>query len=126
MKTTYTITTNAYGSPYQALTESQVAESACIGNVHSTYELDADLPTLTGSEKQVEWAGRIRYCAIQSCLIKLAEVRGTQEFADLVSLALQRATDASWWIDNRDVTLQTLVKEYVLEEWTEAAKKAVK
>lgn len=60
-------------------------------------------PELTGSEKQVSWANRIRDERINELIKKNAEVKGKKH--DRISAAIQillNNTRASWWIDNRD------------------------
>lgn len=60
-------------------------------------------PELTGSEKQVSWANRIRDERISELIKKNAKEKGKNH--DRISAAIQillQNTRASWWIDNRD------------------------
>lgn len=62
------------------------------------------LPELTGSEKQIGWAEKIRLDAVNQFNGEF--LRGTGEsaketFAEVMDYVLQNRTAASWWIDNR-------------------------
>ncbi|NOK05798.1 MULTISPECIES: hypothetical protein [Myxococcus] len=73
--------------------------------------LELELPELTGSPKQVEWAVRERRALILSVLERLAARPGLKHLAahpaekelalTCVRDAAQRLTAASWWTDHR-------------------------
>lgn len=59
-----------------------------------------DFPALTGSQKQIEWAEKIRAKAVEIIMIGIADDGDaiTAAVADLIAAQ----TKAAWWIDNRD------------------------
>ena len=73
---------------------------------------DANLPELTGSEKQIAWATDIRakaapvIAAMQARIKEHAKKSPNQTAAMQIVLDELRAqTSAKWWIDNRDVAI---------------------
>lgn len=78
------------------------------------------LPALTGSAKQVEWAQRIRIEGLKAVDQFVADTRVRAEKAGQVAafeaqiapmIAKVRAqTSASWWIDNRGLNGQSLLR----------------
>lgn len=63
------------------------------------------LPALTGSEKQVAWASKIRSAALSELLDWLTtSIKPEQRDIGkaCISAFAQANTDASWWIDRRD------------------------
>lgn len=78
------------------------------------------LPELTGSEKQINWAKRIRVEKIAD-LEKLFDSWASQRTAAnsaqidaVVSSVIEfvrKQTSAAWWIDNRELNNKKLVKE---------------
>ena len=66
-----------------------------------------DLPDLSGSEKQIAWARKIRASLLADILHEISQARRATEAqrssrrAQVMEGALFR-TEASWWIDNRD------------------------
>ena len=69
----------------------------------------AGLPDLTGSEKQVNWAVKIR----NDILDKFNNVASpAPEYAKFMSW-LKSQTEARWWIDRRDVMMRSIVKEWM-------------
>ncbi|GEO26855.1 hypothetical protein AAC03nite_26400 [Alicyclobacillus acidoterrestris] len=64
------------------------------------------LPTLTGTDKQVQWAKKIRVDAINYVRNKVSRANNTQEQKDeVIKVFLELChskTDSKWWIDNRD------------------------
>lgn len=94
----------------------------------------ADLPELTGSQKQVDWARKIRATAIEAIAdgMNAALDRGfpshmchepefvrvsqtTQKAADLIAAGLTVRTGASWWIDNRDELKRNAVASLIVK-----------
>jgi hypothetical protein len=75
-----------------------------------------NLPALTGTEKQVEWATTIRNNAVG----KTISQKPTEIFWEMI----ESHTDAKWWIDHRDEVTRS-VYEFVslLMEDTEKQKK---
>ena len=72
-------------------------------------EASADLPTLTGSEKQVAWANKIRLAANRKLDALIKTVDSAPNLSDKskaqyrkVLIKTKNKTRASWWIDNRD------------------------
>ncbi len=75
----------------------------------------ADLPALTGSDKQVAWATTLRADGLRKIdaeLARIAELSGEtipQAAIDMVA-AVKAKTDASWWIDHRDESARMLIQ----------------
>lgn len=89
----------------------------------------AELPSLTGTEKQVEWAGAIRRDKLQRLLVVLrgwqfrlgkADDAGRQQPEHLAAQALfeqslqtmvrlEEETHATWWIDHREQDVNGLL-----------------
>jgi hypothetical protein len=86
---------------------------------------ESGLPELTGSEKQVAWAERIRIqllSGLEELAARMAErpenmkkVGITLEQVDEAMKAIQQKTSASWWIDHRDAGAYNLA-EIMLKE----------
>jgi len=91
------------------------------------------LPALSGSEKQIAWASKIRLQtlliidkATASVIADAHELLGNvsdaarQEFADaiaLVSIEIKGQTDARFWIDHRDyIVAERALTGYLIEE----------
>ena len=64
------------------------------------------LPPLTGTDKQVHWAAKIRVDVISYVRNKVSSANNTEEQKDGVTQIFlelcQSRTEAKWWIDNRD------------------------
>lgn len=83
-----------------------------------------ELPELTGTEKQIAWANTIRvrffeeYCKVQERMKKftaeqMEKCKSEIEKLDRVAEYLfSSKTTASFWIDQRDTTLPTLIKNF--------------
>ncbi|MCD0174039.1 hypothetical protein [Micrococcus luteus] len=66
-----------------------------------------DLPDLTGSDKQVNWATRVRY-QVLSDVLDSDETPEQQAQASRVVAAARELTRAGWWLDNttdKDLTV---------------------
>lgn len=78
----------------------------------------AELPALTGSEKQILWAEGIRtqkLTSLESVINELPiEDRNDQRFP-LVIESLKGKTSASWWIDRRDCKIISMMGEMARE-----------
>lgn len=77
------------------------------------YETEKNLPLLTGSEKQVKWARKLRFVClpgIQDALVKFQVPDNTAKEC----LAYYAEKDsASWWIEHRDTTFRILVQDFL-------------
>lgn len=114
---------------YQAEREKENAKAAADA-------VEIGLPELTGSEKQIGWAGTIRLGAVErfdAFLVRLKEdgERAEQDVSEQVDLAreimehiLATRIQASWWIDNRGVSTSDLALQLLLEKNIESTKKA--
>lgn len=82
-------------------------------------EAEHDLPSLTGSEKQIAWARSIRSNLITDLMAFLAPMQAKAEqidqmadFERRVALVLQTVcaqTTARYWIDNKDMSVRVLI-----------------
>lgn len=67
---------------------------------------DSGLPELTGTEKQIAWAERVRISLlekVEELLDKMLKSENPNlENIELARKAIQAKTSASWWIDHRD------------------------
>lgn len=63
------------------------------------FEQEHDLPELTGSEKQIPWATRVRY---QLLAEGLEELDGDTEKTEELMAAARTITRSGWWIDYKD------------------------
>jgi hypothetical protein len=73
----------------------------------SEIETEYSLPSLTGSEKQIAWARKIRATLLVSVLDHIANARRATEDRkalrrDRTIRGAQAATEATFWLDNRD------------------------
>lgn len=64
------------------------------------------LPILAGTDKQIQWAAKIRADVIDYVQNKIREAKNTDEQKEGVTKIFlelcQSKTEAKWWIDNRD------------------------
>lgn len=77
---------------------------------------DIDFAPLTGSEKQIAWAEKIRTHA----LARLCEIYGDID-PEIVELLTRTIVDSRWWIDNReevdyDYRLEIALKKYLIKK----------
>jgi hypothetical protein len=106
------------------------------------WEIDIDniLPHLEGTEKQIAWAGKIRYCALSDAIgphglkpvlfsdtwekdsakmgipaDRLEEFREPLEYIREKVLPLIAEKSAKWWIDNRE--MKSLNAHNTLKNW---------
>jgi hypothetical protein len=92
----------------------------------------AGLPTLSGSEKQIAWASKIRLQMlpeIEKAVAKIDAIRPYEdpltdaayaEIADAIALIaseMRSETDARWWIDNRNAAARYLIEQ----QWAKRA-----
>lgn len=85
----------------------KLAEAKCI-EVEGRY----NLPALTGSEKQIKWARRIRsrvaeWCDANKLTPELAKAK--PNLNKIFDLSI-RKTSAAWWIDSRDLYPETIIR----------------
>ena len=82
-------------------------------------EAEHELPALTGSDRQVEWARKIRADKISEFAELIAKRLGTvpadkrDTFEDqnaMVLVEMAGKTTARWWIDNRDESAFALAR----------------
>ena len=71
----------------------------------------SELTALTGSEKQIDWATKIRARIMgdKELLLTAAKPEMKETVANIVK-SIENNTLASWWIDNREQSLRTLVQ----------------
>jgi len=87
----------------------------------ATANLQAGLPPLTGSEKQIAWAETIRkqkIATLDEALVRrdLSDRIDADRFHVAVA-SLKNKTAAMWWIDNRDTHVDYLMRqEYAVTE----------
>lgn len=67
------------------------------------WERSADMPALNGSDKTVDWGGRVRH-QLMVAAHKYAQSIGVsdEDFAEQVAAPARTVTSAAWWIDQRD------------------------
>lgn len=63
------------------------------------FEQEHDLPELTGSDKQIPWATRVRY---QLLADGMDELQGDDEQIEELLHAARTITRSGWWIDYKD------------------------
>jgi hypothetical protein len=84
---------------------------------------ESGLPGLTGTEKQIAWAERIRISIlekVEGLLDKMLKSENPNlENIELARRAIQAKTSASWWIDHRDSHPYRILQE-VAEEIADA------
>ena len=72
-----------------------------------------DIPEMTGSEKQVEWANKI-YIDIIAGLCNMVTGKmhndNVKRQYDMIVAKLQTVKDAKFWIDNRNNNFQVIYK----------------
>lgn len=69
-------------------------------------EEELNLPSLEGSEKQVEWAGSIRFIF----MIELKKHQDSSVYEAALAF-FSGQTEAKFWIDNRETPFPLLVRE---------------
>lgn len=84
---------------------------------------DIDFAPLTGSEKQIAWAEKIRTHA----LARLYEIYDGDIDPEIVELLTRTIVDSRWWIDNReevdyDYRLKIALKKYLIKKMEEGEK----
>lgn len=67
------------------------------------------IPSLTGSEKQIAWAEKIRRNLVDNAndvitALKRRNKKGSEVAADYIAWLIQDKTDSRFWIDNRGCT----------------------
>lgn len=91
------------------------AEDLELQNRHTLLDADQfaqehDLPDLTGSDKQVNWATRVRYQVLSDVLVSDETPDQHQQITDVLAAA-QTLTRAGWWLDNatdKDLTVEDI------------------
>ncbi|MBB4734779.1 hypothetical protein HDA30_000287 [Micrococcus cohnii] len=77
-----------------------------------TFAQEHDLDELTGTEKQIAWATRVRY-EVLSEIVDSDETEAQQTQAQDVLEAAKALTHSGWWLDNctdDDLTVDDLVE----------------
>jgi hypothetical protein len=79
------------------------------------WEKAADMPALDGSDKTVDWGGRVRH-QLMVAAHEYAQSIGVsdEDFAEQVEAPARKVTSAAWWIDQRDAPAED-VAELVLD-----------
>ena len=73
-------------------------------DVLDSWEHAARMPALTGSDKAITWARKIRRRLLTAALPPSARLRGTTDEAVLALVGHARAiAAAAWWIDHRKI-----------------------
>lgn len=82
------------------------------GAARNAYFLAAfgDLPALTGSAKQVEWADKIRAKALAAAEEQMPTWSTKPERNPAIRAYLAAQTEAAWWIERRDLTAGDMIK----------------
>lgn len=70
------------------------------------------LPPLTGSEKQIAWAETLRRKILGDSFLKRDTLN---ELGVRIRDAMERKTEARWWIDNRHEALLTVMEAVAIE-----------
>ena len=104
-------TEQVYGGSYDYKREgSRVCKDCWIAQQATTVIADAvEMPMLKGSDKQIAWARKVRAQYVSKWDAVLAQRAGASDasqverFRAAVATIVAQRTDASWWIDNRDV-----------------------
>ena len=76
------------------------------------FEQQHDLPDLTGSEKQIDWATRARFQALSE-IVDSDETPDDQAQAQQVLDTARTLTRSGWWIDNttdKDLTVEDITE----------------
>lgn len=73
----------------------------------------AELPVLTGSEKQVGWATTIRQSKLADAKALIEKYRTAPDFDEGVASSMiesfKKIVSASWWIDHRNESVRSLI-----------------
>lgn len=107
--------------PDDAKTAKEVAWKASLGKcpgcngagaARNAYFLAAfgDLPALTGTPKQLQWAEKIRAQALADAEAQMPTWSTKPERNPAIRAHLAAQTDAAWWIERRDLTAGDLIK----------------
>lgn len=73
----------------------------------------SNLPPLHGSEKQLDWALRVRFELIQTAYEDLvqSEALTEDEFDAQVLVPARRVSTARWWLDVKDNSTEDLIRD---------------
>ncbi|MGE6576244.1 hypothetical protein ACQKFM_15110 [Paenibacillus xylanexedens] len=77
-----------------------------LNNLASEIENDYNIPELKGTEAQIKWARTIR--------IKFFNEAYDKQTNTEILLPLQKKSSASWWINNKDLTLDEIIAKTTL------------
>ncbi|MGC5773590.1 hypothetical protein [Paenibacillus pabuli] len=72
-----------------------------LNNLASEIETGYNIPELKGTEAQIKWARNIR--------IKFFNEAYDKQTNTETLLPLQKKASASWWINNKDLTLEEII-----------------
>jgi hypothetical protein len=92
---------NDHGADNEAWLAERRAEEA---TVIRTWECQAAMCELDGSDKSIPWGARVRYQLLSSahdCHVANGDM-SEDEFADRFEVPARTVSSASWWIDQRD------------------------
>lgn len=114
----HTVKTELFGKETDRQRIIQNANSMLCSECHKLQQVDEtkkveeslNLPSLTGTEKQITWAQTIR-AKFFTELNNLIAVKGMPDHPafKLAYERLNNSIDASFWIDNKNETLQSLM-----------------
>lgn len=78
---------------------------------------EIELPVLTGSEKQLAWASKIREKFLSDARrAAFFDAERARKFADAAAEIVSQAPSASWWIDHRDMDAVTMLNNYTVRK----------
>ena len=78
---------------------------------------EIELPALTGSEKQIAWAGKIRENFLADARsAAFFDAERARKFAEAAAEIVSQATSAAWWIDHRDMDAVTMLNNYTVRK----------
>jgi hypothetical protein len=78
---------------------------------------EVDPPAITGSEKQIAWASKIRDKLLDDARrAAFFDAERARKFADAAAEIVSQAPSASWWIDHRDMDAVTMLNNYTVRK----------
>lgn len=105
------------GDTQQWLAERRAEEAATA----EQWATDTGMPLLSGSEKAVDWAGRVRYELMRALYEWAVQEGHAPDDYDPAEATARGIDTASWWLDNRKHADQPTDPETLLELLTAAA-----
>lgn len=92
-------------------------------------DLEARLPALSGSPKQIQWAVMLRKAYMDKLEDALLRMQ-TEESPDVIrivsrEIVLGKQTEAKWWIDHRDMSALSILKGACKQEGLDSPEKRI-